>query len=184
MRYLLLPVLFLFYACQVDFSVDTDSGQAVFRKDFSATEQKVLQAARQIIDSAYYGTLITTDAHRQPKARIMEPFAPDKNFVIYLATNPKSRKVKEIRENPIATLHYFDKKNVGYVSLYGRVYLVDNDSVKNKYWKKGWEHFYKNKKDAYMLLKFIPKYLEVISIPAGLNGDPDDWKPSKVMLIK
>ncbi len=154
-----------------------------YRNDFNPEEEQILQAARQIIDSAYFGTLITLDASEQPKARIMEPFRPDRKFIIYLATNPKSRKVKEIQQNPKATLHYFDRKNIGYVSLYGKAELVKNDSLKKQFWKEGWERFYHNRDKDYMLIRFVPEYLELISIPAGFTGDEKDWKPSYVKLI-
>ncbi len=152
------------------------------RKMFSPKEQNILQVAQQIIDRAYFGSLITIDVQGQPKARLMEPFAPNPNFVIYLATNPKSRKVKEIKANPIASLHYVDEPRTGYVSLYGKIYEVKNDRIKKAHWKKGWEHFYQNKGDAYTLLKFVPDYLEVISIRDHLNGNPKTWHPAKVIL--
>jgi len=155
-----------------------------YRSDFSSDEQKILKAARTIIDSAYYGTFISLDTYGQPKARIMEPFKPGQHFEIYLATNPRSRKVKEIKNNPVASMHYFDKLRVGYVSLYGKAYLVNDDSLKQKLWKAGWERFYKNRDDDYMLIRFEPDYLEVISIPEGLTGDDQTWMPSRVDLKK
>jgi len=152
------------------------------RKTFSPKEQNILKAARQIIDRAYFGSFITIDAQGQPKVRLMEPFAPDPNFVIYLATNPKSRKVKEIEANSTASLHYVDKPRTGYVSLYGKIYVIKNDSIKKAHWKNGWERFYQNKGNAYTLLKFVPDYLEVISIRDHLNGDTKTWQPAKVIL--
>jgi general stress protein 26 len=157
--------------------------KSAYRNDFTPEEQKILQVARQIIDSAYLGTLITLDVTGQPKARIMEPFRPDSHFVIYLATNPKSRKVKELQQNNKATLHYFDRKNIGYVSLYGKAIPVQDDSLKKQFWKEGWERFYHNRDKDYMLIRFIPSYLELISIPAGFTGDEKDWKPSRVELL-
>jgi len=178
-RILFLASLFLWSACQVK-----QPSQKTYRSDFTPAEQKVLQAARKIIDSAYYGTFITMNQNGQPKARIMEPFKPGKHFEIYLATNPRSRKVQEIKHNPVATLHYFDKLRVSYVSLYGKARIVDDDSLKKKLWKAGWERFYKNRGDDYMLIKFEPDYLEVISIPEGLTGDDRTWMPSGVELKK
>ncbi len=155
----------------------------VYRDNFTNEEQKIMQVARQIVDSAYYGTLITIDGNGQPKARIMEPFHPDKHFEIYLATNPHSRKVSEIKNNNMASLHYFDKRNLGYVSFYGKAFIVTDDSLKKTLWKPGWERFYKNRDNDYMLIKFMPRYLEVISIASGLTGDPQTWAPSRVNLV-
>jgi len=150
------------------------------RKELSLQEQKILKVARKIIDSAYFATFISIDKQDNAKARIMEPFSPDANFIIYLATNPKSRKVREIQQHPKTTLHYFDRKNIGYVSLYGTASIVQDDSIKNALWKTGWERFYKNRDKDYMLIKFVPDYLELISIPDGYTGDDKTWMPSRV----
>ena len=151
-----------------------------YRKNFTPQEQHIMQAARGIISRAYFGTLITIDQNGNAKARLMEPFAPEKHFVIYLATNPKSRKVQEIQQNHQATLHYVDAPRTGYVSLYGSIDIVTNDSLKKAHWKNGWERFYPNKSDGYMLLKFIPDYLEVISIRDSLTGNANNWQPARV----
>ncbi|GEM_PF-433984 len=154
--------------------------QQTIRTDFTKKEQDILSAARRIIDSAYYGTLITLDQDNQPKARVMEPFRPNKDFTIWLATTPRSRKVQEIRNNPIATMHYFDKNRIGYVSLMGKAFIIDDDKIKSQKWKAGWDRFYKNQKDDYLLIKFIPKTLELISIPEGFVGDKKTWMPHQV----
>jgi len=83
------------------------------QQNFSLNEQKILKSARGIIKRAYFGTLISIDHTGQPKARLMEPFLPGKNFEIYLATNPKSRKVKELLNNPVASMHYIDEPRTG-----------------------------------------------------------------------
>ncbi len=158
--------------------------QNKWRQDFSPKEQKILQVARNIMSRAYFGSLITINKEGSAKARLMEPFAPEKNFVIYLATNPKSRKVHEIQHNHQATLHYIDEPRTGYVSLYGKIFIETNDSVIKAHWKKGWEKFYPHKNKDYLLLKFIPDYLELISIPDSLTGNTTNWQPERVNLYK
>ncbi len=152
------------------------------RQNFTNEELKIIALSKEIIKQTYYGTLITIDREGQSRARIMEPFEPDKNFIIWLATNPKSRKVSQLKENSSVTLHYFNKDNLEYVSLMGNAFLIDDDVIKSTKWKKGWERFYKNKKEDYMLIKFIPKTLEMISIANAYNGDSATWKPHQVIL--
>ncbi len=179
MKKYLIILIFLLFSCQ-----QTTQEKPSYRQDFTPQEVKVMHAARKIIDGAYYGTFITLNNKEQPKARIMEPFKPDEHFVIYLATTPKSRKVSEIKNNPTATLHYFDKTRVGYVSLMGKAFIENDTAVKHKLWKAGWERFYKNQNNDYLIIKFIPKYLELISIPEGFTGDKETWEPSRVSLVK
>lgn len=150
--------------------------------NFSKEEIKILDISRKIMADCYFGTLITIDQNGQPRARVMEPFAPEKDFTIWLATNPKSRKVAQIKQNPKTTMHYFDKNNRGYVSLMGKAFIVNDKAIKSEKWKDGWEKFYKNKEEAYLLIKFIPEYVELISFPNAYNGDENTWQPHRVSL--
>lgn len=170
-------ILLLIISCEQQ--VATNSAP---RNDFSKEEKVVMKIAREIIKQCYYGTLITIDKTGQPRARIMEPFEPDEDFEIWLATNPKSRKVTQIKNNSAATIHYFDKMNMGYVSLMGDAFLVNDSTIKKKKWKEGWERFYKNREKDYMLIRFVPRTLELISIPNGFTGDSISWKPHLVRL--
>jgi general stress protein 26 len=177
-KYFVLLFLILVMACESK----TNTNQLVFRQNFTLEEKKVLQTADSIIKSAYYTTLITLDTKNQPRARIVEPFLPKKEYVIWMATNPKSRKVNQLKHNTVATLHYFDKTNLAYVSLMGNAFLVNDDATKNEIWKEGWEKFYPNREQDYLLIKFVPNTLELISILGGFTGDKATWKPEQVKL--
>ena len=172
-------IAFLFSACHTN-----TPNNVVFKTSFSLEEQKILRIADSIINSAYYASLITLDANYQPRARIVEPFSPEKNYVIWMATNPKSRKVTQLKNNSSTTLHYFDKNKLAYVSLMGNAFLVNDIASKNRFWKDGWENFYPNKDKDYLLIKFVPKSLELISISDGFTGDNTTWKPHLVTLVE
>lgn len=172
----LLFIVFL-YSCN-------NKEKTPFRNSYSKKEKEVLQVADSIIKSAYYATLITLDKKGQPRARIIEPFLPEKNHIIWIGTNPKSRKVTQLKNNSKATLHYFDKNKLAYVSLMGNAFLVNNDSIKQVKFKKGWDAFYPNKKTDFLLIKFVPKTLELISITDGYTGNKTTWKPHQVKLYK
>jgi len=176
-RYIIIFLLISVFSCS---SSPVNNGN--LRDNFTQEEIKIISLAKEMTSNCYYGTLITVDSKGQPKARVMEPFALDKNMEIWLATNPKSRKVSEIKNNSKATMHYFDKNNMGYVSFYGNAFIVNDDSIKSVKWKEGWERFYKNQKEDYMLIRFIPQSLELISISNGYTGDKETWKPHKVKL--
>jgi len=81
-------------------------------------------------------------------------------------------------------LHYFDKNKLAYVSLMGNAFLVNDDKIKQKIWKEGWERFYPNRKTDYLLIKFIPKTIELISITDNYTGDKTTWKPHQVFLFE
>ncbi len=170
-----ISLLLVFVSCHKTIEETTNKP-----KTFNKDELALLAIARKVIDSAYFATVITTNDKGEAKARIMEPFEPEKDFSIYLATNPKTRKLKELKQNNSMTLHYFDRDNPGYVTLIGKAQVVQDSLTKVKYFKKGWEAFYANRTDAYTLIKFIPKELELISIRDKKTGRKTDWKPEIV----
>jgi len=135
---------------------------------------KLKQAAFEIIKSTRYCALITLDKEGHPIARTMDPFFPDSNFVVWLGTNIKTRKVQEIRKNSSVCLYYSDPPT-GYVMIQGIAHLVNDENEKNKRWKEEWKAFYKNRSTDYLLLKVIPMRLEVVNYKLGIAGDPVTW---------
>ena len=137
---------------------------------------KELDIAREIIKNATNCALITVDSEGNAYARTMDPFLPEKDFTIWMATNPKSIKIQEIIRNPKTTLYYFDAKSVRYVSLQGIAKLVNSKEEKEKYWKKEWEKFYQNRTTDYLLIKFTPKKGTIISEKYEILGDSITWE--------
>ena len=137
---------------------------------------KLTNAAREIMASSGTCSLITLDENGLPTARTMDPFLPESDFTVWFGTNPKSRKVKQIQKNSNVTLYYLEKNSAGYVVLHGKAQLVDDLSEKEKHWKTEWEAFYPNKIDDYLLIKVVPKWMEVLSISDGILGNPTTWE--------
>ena len=180
MKYPLFTIfLMIFLSCTVK-----EHEQEKIRNNFTNEEQRIIAISKKTIKETYFGTLITLDKNGQPRARVMEPFEPDENLIIWLATNPRSRKVTQLKNNSTATLHYFNKSNLSYVSLMGNAYLVNDETIKLQKFKDGWDKFYKNQKEDYLLIKFIPKTLELISTSTKFSGDSITWKPHQVQLRK
>ncbi len=143
-------------------------------------ETKYKDAAREIMTNAGYCALITNDAEGAPRVRAMDPFLPDDNFIVWLGTNPKSRKVSQIRKDSRVTLYYLNKDATGYVTIRGLAEIVNDSTDKETYWKEGWENFYPDKDEGYLLIKVVPQWLEVISESQGITGDSTTWQPPKV----
>src|SRR5690349_20143768 len=89
------------------------SSQAAPRPERAA----IVAAAADIIQKAHYCTFITVGEDGQPQARIVDPLAPDAAFTIWIATNPLTRKVEQVRRNPRVTLSCFDSATAGYVTV-------------------------------------------------------------------
>ena len=143
---------------------------------------KLMGVASTIMKEAGNCALITVDKEGRPRVRMMDPFEPEDDFTVWFGTNPKSRKVEQIRQNANVTLYYVDKQQAGYVMLQGKATIVESPLEKEKHWKDGWQQFYPDKKNGYVLIKVSPQWLEVVSYTHGILGDTISWKPPKVVL--
>lgn len=168
-------IIFLFLCC-ASFS---SYGQHTEPKSF--TKDALIKASRDIIEGASTCALITLNKSGLPSARVMDPFLPESDFTVWLGTNPKSRKVNQIKNNPNVTLYYLDKNSSGYVVIHGIATLVDDQSEKDKWWKTEWDAFYPNNTDGYLLIKVSPKRMEVVSYEHGILGDTITWEAPKVL---
>ena len=142
---------------------------------------QLMIAARDIMASAGTCALITVDTEGRPRVREMDPFPPEQDFTVWFGTNPRSRKVEQIRNNPKVTLYYLEENNAGYVTIYGNAQLVNDQEEKDVRWKEEWEAFYRNRTDDYLLIKVTPEWMEVISYSHRIVGDPITWEPPKVV---
>lgn len=144
------------------------------------SQAELIAAAREIMSAARYCALITLDSSGRPQARTLDPFPPDENMVVWLGTNPRSRKVAEIRRNPQVTLYYFDREEQAYVTISGIARLVNDPKEKAKRWKDEWKDFYPDRARDYLLIAVKPEKLEVVNVKKGIVGDPKTWKPPSV----
>lgn len=134
------------------------------------------EIVRKIIKNAKNCALITVDSEGNAYARTMDPFLPEKDFTIWMATNPSSSKVQQIKRNPKTTLYYFDAKTISYVTLQGNATIVNSKIEKDKRWKTAWKNFYKNRTTDYLLIKFKPKSATVVSEKYKILGDSITWE--------
>ncbi|MCB2220623.1 MAG: pyridoxamine 5'-phosphate oxidase family protein [Bacteroidetes bacterium] len=140
------------------------------------TDNKLINAAMEIMTAAGTCALITLDEKDLPMVRVMDPFLPESDFTVWFGTNSKSRKVNQIKKNPNVTLYYLDSDASGYVVIHGMAQLVDDQKEKDKRWKDEWEAFYPNKTEDYLLIKVSPEWMEVLSYTHGIVGDPVTWE--------
>lgn len=141
---------------------------------------KILGVARRIMVKSMFCAFITLGEDGQPQARTVQPFAPDDGMVVWIGTNPLTRKIAQIRKDPRVTLYYY--ADMGYVTLIGKAEVVNEPAEKEKHWNDGWAGLYKDKfrGDDYTLIRVRPVRLEIVSFSDGLAGDPRTWLPLTV----
>jgi general stress protein 26 len=140
----------------------------------------VIAAAREIMGLQTYCALITVDSSGIAHARTMNPFPPEKDMTVWIATNSRSRKVREIRNNPRVCLYYADHAQAsGYVAMNGRAVLVDDMNEKLKRKRSYWDSAFPDWKYL-ILIKVIPERLEVINYRRGMLNDTLTWSAPEV----
>lgn len=149
-------------------------------KPNDSLQAKVVTAAKTIMASAKTCSLITIDNEGRPRVREMSPFEAESDFTVWFGTNPKSRKVEQIKNNSKVTLYYLEKESAGYVMIHGNATLVNNQEEKDNRWKVEWKAFYPNRTEDYLLIKVTPIWMEVVSYTYNILGDPVTWEPPVV----
>jgi len=141
-----------------------------------STREKLMIAAREIIDASGTCALITLDDEFIPMVRTMDPFPPESDFTVWFGTKSESRKVNQIKNNPNVTLYYQDSDDSGYVVIHGKAQIINDQKEKQKRWKNAWETFYPNNRQEYLLIKVSPEWMEILSTTRGITGDPKTWQ--------
>lgn len=148
------------------------SGQGLLYPD-----SVLVNAAREIMMSVPSCAFITLDEEGTPRVRAMETIDPEEDMTTWFVTNPYSRKVQQIENNPKVTLYYLDNDLSGYVTIHGNAVLVNDLEEKEKRWKEKWIEHYPNKYDDCLFIKVVPKWMEVLSMSRGIKNDTVTWQP-------
>jgi general stress protein 26 len=174
------PKGFVCIVISVLLSIPFSGFSQVIEQGGSNADQRLIEAAKEIMNSVGTCALITLDDEGAPRVRAMAPFAPEEDLTVWFGTNSKSRKVDQIKKDPRVTLYYLDKDASGYVIIHGLARLVNDPQEKEKRWKAEWEAFYPDKTNGYLLIEVAPIWMEVLSPSRGIAGDPVTWQPPVV----
>jgi general stress protein 26 len=142
----------------------------------------LIAAAREIIGRQTYCALVTIDSTGRPDVRTMNPFPPESDMTVWMATNSRSRKAEDIRHNSSVCLYYADHgRATGYVSITGKAYLIDDMQEKLRHKREYWTQAFPDWKYL-VLIKVVPEKLEVINYRRGYVNDSQSWKPPTIEL--
>ena len=141
---------------------------------------EILSAARSVMSAAGLTTFISLDQQGHPQARTMDPFPPEEDFTVWMGTKRSTRKVLQIQKDSRTTLHYFDPAGPSYVTLIGHAEIVDDRAENLRHFKPAWESFYQDgpRGPDYLLIRFRPFRLEMVSIEHGIAADPLSKRPA------
>jgi general stress protein 26 len=143
------------------------------------SRSQVLAAGWDVMQNAGFCSFITLGDDGHPQARTVDPLGPDRDSSIWVATNPRTRKVGQVRRDPRVTLHCFEPATSSYVTILAKASLVTDAAEKARHWKPSWTPFYPGGAagaDA-VLIRLTPSRMEVVSESRGLAPDPKTWLP-------
>ena len=144
------------------------------------SNDSLLKVSHLIIDSARCRVLVSVDKEGRPHVREMDPFAPDDNMVIWFATNPNTRKVQQIKNNPNVAVFYYATKGLSYVSINGKAELVNDPAEKEKHWKDYWKRYYPDRNKDMILIKVVPERLELVSYKYKIFWKNESFLPQYI----
>jgi general stress protein 26 len=151
------------------------SGMAQVQSLLPGEKDSVLSATREIIAQQKYCALITLDSVGSPDVRTMNPFPPESDMTVWMATNSRSKKVEQIQKNPKVCLYYASHSQAtGFVAIHGTAVLVDDMEEKIKRKRDYWTQAFPDWKYL-LLIKVIPERVEVLNYKHGKLNDPITW---------
>lgn len=147
----------------------------------SVKRDTILVAAREIIKGTTYCGLVTIDSTGQPHIRTMNPFPVNDELITWFATSRASRKVREIKNNPKVCVYYANHMTAkGYVSITGIAEVIDDKELLIKMKRDYWENI-PDWQNIFVLIKIVPKTIEVINYKHGLNNDPHTFRAPSIV---
>ncbi len=145
-----------------------------------ANRDSIISAAREMIGSLTYCALISMDTTGGISVRTMNPFPPDENMNVWMATNKHTRKYFELQKDPNVTLYYADhSKAAGYVAIKGKAVLVDDMAIKLKMKRAYWDQAFPDFNNL-ILIKIVPQSLEIIYYKHKLYNADVTWDPPAI----
>lgn len=136
--------------------------------------------ARRVVAAARYATFVTVDSLGRPRVRTVQPRPPERDWSVWFATNPRTRKVAEVARHragaPVA-LHYFDAATESYVAITGRARVVRDRPTMDAHWDPAWNAFYADRDKGVVLIGVDAERIEVVSPRLGVDSDPTTWRP-------
>lgn len=160
------------------------AGTAQQKPPEQLSRAELIAAAREIMAGQQYCALITQDEAGRSQVRTMNPFPPEEDMTVWIATSTLTRKVQQMRRDPRVTLYYANHAQAtGYVAITGRAVLVDDRAEMIKRKRAYWDTAFPGFKNL-VLIKVIPEHLDVLNYSRGAQGDSVTWHAPSVEFNK
>lgn len=134
---------------------------------------ELIAAAKEIMAAQKYCALATIDEDGRPQIRTMNPFPPEDDMAVWMATSTQTRKVRHIRRDSRVMLYYGNHENaIGYVAITGKAVLVEDRAEMIKHKRAYWDSVFPDFKNL-VLIKVIPEQIDVLNYGRHATADPN-----------
>lgn len=146
----------------------------------STKSEQLLDVTHHILEAAEFSFLITRGKKGALNARLMQPFGPDDNLTIWFGASPRSRKIREIREDSQVTVTFEYAEEGAYVTLLGEAAIKTDRETRRLYWRDSFSAFWPDgpEGDDYVIISFSPSRIEVMDIDRGVAPEPFGLQPA------
>lgn len=144
----------------------------------SVSEIDTVPLALGILRSVPYGFLITSGS--PPAARLVQHLRVDDDGAVWIGTSPRSRKAHAVRSDRVATYVVEDRSRFAYACISGAADVVDEIATRKQLWDQGLVAFFPDgpEADDFVLVRVIPRLVEVMSFADGVHPDPYGLVPA------
>lgn len=131
-------------------------------------DTNIKDRARQIIDKAINGILVTEDASGFPHPRTMWTAGVDDDFTIYFVTGKSLQKCKQIEANPKVCVFWTetDNSHIGwnYAFVKGAASITQDQALRDRFWNDELKQYFSQGKTdpEYVVLIVRPNELMVM----------------------
>ena len=114
-----------------------------------------------IIESSRESVFITHAGNGYARARTMNRIQDYERAggVFWYATERRSKKVKEIKENSKVTLFFTHPESADFANVFGTAEIVDDKETRYRFWNDEWKQYWKGGPDdpEYVLIRVNPE---------------------------
>lgn len=150
---------------------------------------EVLAAARALMEADPVAALATVDADGRPRVRSVrvfldpaDPSHPASGFTVWVMTRLTTRKILQIRTNPLATLYFNDDQRESYATIMGTAIVhtdPEHPGARRHHEQVDRAFFWPDFPRDFVMLEIRPAWVEFIG-PEAAN-DERTWRPQAVV---
>jgi general stress protein 26 len=144
-----------------------------------------LKVAREMVNKSKYCFLITNSEGNWPSARMVQPIVELDTFVVWFGTNPKLRKIREIKKNPYVTIAFGKESDNANLIIYGKSSIENGVREKVKHWIDSWIMFFSSPRgEDFVSIRVEPMEMEIINFKRYIVTEPFGLKPIRLKINK